>query len=304
MTTTEVTAQKAHAADVKVSLGVSTMPFDLVPVRVPNIGKDTRTVFTCPDHDTPARVKQFYICDDGHQHTERELGNAFIGTSDDGETLVPLTKEDLETVRNGGMDKIAIDLQVHPAAEVEAATIGDEAAYRVRPPKGAGVRQLQNYGVLLELANDETYAIVGELRLKDSRRLYRLRSHRGQLLLQSLIYPQNVAPVDDFEVPEISEALMAQGRAIIESMATPFNADAYGHDAASAMAKIVAERVAHPVVTDTPAEAPEAASDLLGALEASVAKTKGKVATPSRTPRKTAARAKRAPAKKAAKPAA
>lgn len=305
MTTTKTDTtsetQRAAATGVRLNIGLMSAEFDLAPARVPNLSKRGATSLVCLDGEKPARVEQYYICSDGHRHREGELGRAYIGTNGDSEKIVPLTPDDVVAIKCGDATDKNIDLTVHPADQVESSTVGDETFYRVRPPKKAGVKQREIYGLLSAMASDETYAIVGRLRLRDSVRLYRLRNFRGQLCLQSLVNPNDLAPNEDIDVPELNESLVAQGKLLVESMATDFDAAEYDRDIEAAMATIVEAREKDPVATGAaPAAAAATKSDIEDLLSASldnvVKINKGRTKKPT-----TKRTAKRQPAKRTAK---
>jgi non-homologous end joining protein Ku len=298
MSNDNLTLQRAVASGVSFNIGLLSSKFDVIPARRENLGKDVETHYVCPEqHDTPARVKVRYLCDQGHTHDENELVTAYFGTEGDSDKIVPLTKDDLADLRCGALDEKNVDLYVHPIAEVEGLTAPDESLYRIRPPKGAGTKQREIYSLLLAMAADPKFALVGELRFRGGRKLYRLRVFRGQLTLQSLIHPHDLAPLDDIDAPDVAKGLTAQAKLLLERSVTPFDPARYGHNSTAALGEILAKREAEPIAAVVPINAE--ASDLMARLEASV-KTARKVATPSRTARKSSARSKKqAPAKRA-----
>lgn len=292
------TVQRAVASEVSFNIGLMSAQFDIVPARRTNLGKETETHFICPEpHDPLARVSIEYVCDDGHRHKESELVKAYFGADDDGDKITPVTDEDLKLLRCGSLEEKNLDLHVHPVAQVESTMIPDESAYRVRPPRKAGAKQRELYSLLLLMASDPKYALLGELRFRDGRKLYRLRAFRGQLTLQSLIHPNDLAPVDEIDAPELEKAKVAGAKQLLEASVTDFTADAYGFDYKPILDELIARREDAPVCPVVPINAET--SDLMATLEASVKKARKKVATPSRTPRKSTARSKKAPAKRA-----
>lgn len=288
--------QTAVATGVHFNIGAMSAQMDVVPGRRPNLGKETELHFFCPDkHDTPARVSIQYVCADGHVHTESELGRAYFGA--EGDTPVALSDEDVKQLRCGAIEEKQIDLFVHPIADVEAATVPDESFYRIRPPRKAATQQRKLYALLLRMASDTKLALLGELRFRDGRKLYRLRSFRGQLTLQSLVHPHDLAELDEIDVPELDEKLIELADEVLKASETPFDPAAYGFEAKAVLDEIVARRSDAPLAPVVPINAE--AEDLMAKLQASVAQAK-KVASPSRTPRKSTARSKKTPAKAAA----
>lgn len=297
MTMTETTTtQRAYAGGVRFNIGLLSNKFDVVPVRVPNLNKSP-IHFICPDeHDEPARVKIQYVCDQGHLHTESELDRAYFGTEKDSTQVVPLDLEDIKMAKCGDLDEKNVDLRVHPREQIESLTAPDESFYRIRPPRDAGENDRKIYALLVAMASDPKLALVGEFRFKDSRKLYYIRPFRGQLSMQSLIHPDDIASVDDIETPVVSKALLTQAAALLKEEATDFDPTAYGFDTAATLAKIVAQREASPEAPAKPAAVAEP-SDLLDKLTQSV--KAARVAKPSHKARKSTARTRKTPAKQA-----
>ena len=268
VTEDDFTPQRATASGVTLTLGeMWAVQLDLVSQK----RSDTDEVsfpFACPEHGaTVARVNQRYICEDGHLHTQSELLQA--REAEDG-TLVHATKDEIGDLRTGGLDKGVLELHVHPAAEVAATLRADGLGYRARPGKKAPRKA---YAVLRALAARDDIALVGWLRLKDSRRLYRLETWNDQIVLQSLIPVEAMHPVDLIAVPELDEAEVSRLGEVVASTATPFDPETYRFDVAAAIAEFVAERAKNPTaVPVAPAAAAQVEeADVISLLEKSLA---------------------------------
>lgn len=297
---TQPTLQKNYATNVELSLdtpvGRAILTVDLAPVRRPNLDKAGEVKFACPNvgHKVPTGVTQVYRCDEGHEHRESELGRMRIV---DDETVVAVTTDETTAVRCGPIDKRAMTLSVHTAAEVEATTTADTAAYRCRLGKQASKNQAESYATMVALASDPKIAIVGTLRIRDARNFFRVVVHRGQLTLVSLVLPQDLEPADEFALPTVDAKRLKLARTALMQMVTPFDPDAFYHDVESAMAELVASKKPNAPVLVAVASAPDAGNDILAAMEKML---KAKKVVKKRTPRKTTATAKR-PARTPAK---
>jgi non-homologous end joining protein Ku len=239
------TTQRTFSSAVELSLGMVSLHVDLAPMRRPNLDRDGELKFACPNpvHRTPEPVQGFFRCRDGHEHRERELGRMRVV---DDETTIAVNDDEATAVRCGPLDKKGMTLSVHPAAEVEAATIADATAYRCRLPKGASKNQVELYGVLLALVADRTKAYVGTLRVRDSRSVYRLTAHRGQLSLVSLVMPQDLAATDTIDVPKVDAAKVKIAKELADAMLEPFDPTLHYHDVGAAMAELIAGKVKNP----------------------------------------------------------
>lgn len=294
--------QRNYSTDVELSLdtpvGKAVLTVDLAPIRRPNLDKAGELKFACPNtgHKVPTGVLQLYRCDAGHEHREHELGRMRIV---DDETVVAVTTDEATTVRCGPIEKGVMTLSVHPAAEVEATTTADAAAYRCRLGKKASANQAESYALMVALASDPKTAIVGSLRIRDARNFYRVTVHRGQLTLVSLVLPQDLEPADEFALPTIDAKKLKVAKTAFEQMVKPFDADAFYHDVASAMDKLVSTKKPNAPALVAVASAPTESNDILSAMEAMLKASK---VTKPRTPRKTTAakRSARTPAKRKA----
>lgn len=296
------TLQRNYATAIELSLdtpvGKAVLTVDLAPIRRPNLDKAGELKFACsdPSHKTPTGVLQLYRCCDGHEHREHELGRMRVV---DDETVVAITTDEATAVRCGPIEKGVMTLSVHPAADVEATTTADASAYRCRLGKKASANQAESYATMVALASDPKLAIVGTLRLRDSRNCFRVVVHRGQLTLVSLVLPQDLEPADEFALPTVDAKRLKVAKAALEQMVTPFDPDAFYHNVATAMDELVATKTPNAPALVAVASAPTEGNDILAAMEKML--TAKKVVKP-RTPRKTAAakRTSRTPAKRKA----
>lgn len=280
--------QRNYSTDCELSLetpvGKATLIVDLAPIRRPNLDKAGELKFACPhaDHKTPVGVTQIYRCVDGeHEHREHELGRMRIV---DEAKVVPVDGDEATAVRCGPIEKGVMTLSVHPAVDVEANTTADASAYRCRLGKKASANQAESYALMVALASDPKTAIVGTLRIRDSRNFFRVTVHRNQLTLVSLVLPQDLEPADEFELPTIEAKKLKVAQQAMTQMLKPFDPDAFYHDVATAMSELVATKTPNAPVLVPAASAPTEGNDMLAAMEAMLAAKK--VVKP-RTPRKT-----------------
>ncbi len=205
---TKPAAQRTYASGISFSLPGWTggIPLDVVPARRPNLSKESGFPYACPDHDSPVSVTKQFVCEDGHgPFSEDQL--VHMRHMPDGPVWV--TKAHMVESKTGSIEKNEIALRAHPADEVAAATLPSGKLYRVRPGKKSTKTQRTVMATLQHIAADPKIALVGTLRIQDSRDVYRLTVWHGQLLLVGLVTPADLAPVDEFdreEGPEIKAA--------------------------------------------------------------------------------------------------
>lgn len=289
--------QRAFASDVGFSIGVMTVQLDVVSQGLPNAKAATTFSLACPVDGAP--VRQHYRCEDDHTNpdgtpfTEADLHRARVV---DGQRHA-VTSDQIKEVTSSGRVG-AVEFRVHPAAQVEAATRHGGSGYRLRPPKKSSPQVAQVYAVLLHLAQRSDLAIIGEMELpRTGPKLYRLSHFHDQLMLDELVRPDELAPVDDVDASAAPE-LLAMAEKLAETLVADFDAGDYRNTARDRAAALD-ERLRNGETVEPGGEAAPAgpASDLMAALAASL--EAAKPVTPPRKPRKRAAK-KAAAAKPAA----
>lgn len=287
MTTTvdDFTEQRSFASNVTFLVGEAAVQLDVVPLRRTGSKQEASLKSVCPnEHEAPTTVRQFYECEHGHKHTDGQLLKA--RALDDG-SLVLIDKDEASELRTGGFAKNQMIISAHPADEVAAQCRPDELGYRLRPNRKSAPIARKLYSTLMALASTDGVALLGELRLKDSRRLYRLEVWNGQLIVQSLIHPDDLAGTDQIALPEFDKAqikaLQDRARELVDS----FDPERYRFDAKAALDAAAAARAGN---KDMPAPAPQVVTpediDVLELLGASITKAskarKAKKATTKR----------------------
>lgn len=213
-----LTEQANSNTGLTITLGLVAATFDLATMRRPNTATATSgNKEVCATCETPTLVKKQSVCPEGHVGTPRKARPV------NGQ-LVFVTKEEIQQVKDSGMPEKILDLHVCPAAELEAATRPDAAQYRVRLPKGKGVDP-RFYALFMRLASSPGLALYGMAKLSGTStpRPYRLVVWNGQLVLQGLIPPQEIAPMDE-DVPDAcADKLVDMGMEFMSRSARPFD---------------------------------------------------------------------------------
>lgn len=287
-TTAPAERQRAFSGSVGFSVGPMTVTLEAVSQLRPNVRAATAFTLACPVDG--AAVRQFYRCEDGHGHpdgtpfVESDLARARVV---DGERHV-VTKEQITEVTSCGIVG-STELSVHPAGQVAALVRPGGAGYRLRPAKKASRQVQEVYAVLLHLAQRSDIALVGELEMpKTGPKLYRLGHYGGQLTLDELVRPDELAPVDPIDA-EAPEKLLAMADEFVAGLARDFDPAEYRNTAPDRAAALDERLRNGEVVAAAPENGAAAESDLMAALAASIAGA-AKPVTPPRTPRKRAAK--------------
>lgn len=281
-------AQRA-AAHAHLSLGLISIPVDLVSTVEAAKKSATQFNMLCPDCNEPTKPEQFYMCENKHGvnglvttgATPYKAGDLTRrGKIVDGR-MIEIPADEAKAVKESDDDGDAIfTLSRCPAEQVENATLPADLSYRVRPPKigGTGDKYRQVYSLFYELASDPTQAIIGEITLRKQARLARLITHRGQLVLQLLVRPDDLAPAEHIDLVDLSDKERAMAQALVESVTSDFDTDQYRNLARERAEALIAAKAADPNAVFAPAPGKTTATtvdDLTALLEASLANAKG-----------------------------
>jgi DNA end-binding protein Ku len=235
----------------------------------------------------------------GEQVSYDELAKGY--ESEDGR-LVVLTDEDFEALPLATGHEIDV-VEFVPSEQVDPIMFG--RSYYLEPDAKA----LKPYALLREALNATERMAVVKVALRQRESLAVLRVREKVIMLQTLLWPDEVRAAD-FDVLDTDVELRPQelrmASSLVESMAADFDADQYEDEYQKALAELVDAKLAgaEPVPQEVEAETGgRDVVDLLSALQASVDRARtARGEAPAEEEEKPAARkstAKKAPAKKA-----
>ena len=149
--------------------------------------------------------------------------------------------------------------------------------YWLVPDKGAA----KAYGLLLEAMRDAGKVAIARVVLRSKEQLVAIRPAGQGLMMETMIFADEVVPPDDIEdLPEeqelrVSDRELKMARQLIDSLTSEFEPDKY-HDEYREKVLELIERKAQGEEIAVQPEAPEPAKvpDLMAALEASLAAVK------------------------------
>lgn len=280
--------QRAFQSGVGFSLfgGMMTMTADVVPIRRPNADKST-IVTCCPDcaeGGKMVRVREQFFCEIDPKHGPFKRGEGAKGREVGDDEYEPVGIEELAAAREPDLPEKELTLGIFPVAEIESFTRPDGFGYRVRPGKVG--TSMKAYGILMAILEKGEYALVAEANFKSSQKPYRLMLWEGQLVLQSLVRPDDLAERETIEAEMPDKRTMTAVAAWLAENAEAFEPERFRNLRRERLEALGGEGtiIAMP---KKPAAEPE--FDLAAQLEASLA------AVPKR-----ATAAKKAATKKAA----
>jgi DNA end-binding protein Ku len=227
-----------------------------------------------------------------------------------GGEMVILTDEDFADLPLSTSHAIDV-LEFVPAEQVDPILYAK--AYFLEP-EGAATKP---YVLLRDALTDSDRVAIVKVALRQREQLATLRVREGVLLLNTMMWPDEVRAAEFGFLDEditVRAPELAMARSLIESMAGDFDPAEYSDDYRAALQEVIDAKVEgrEVVSPEEPEAAPAAAVDLMAALKASVERARAargeepKDESAEPTPisaaksAKKAAPAKKAPAKKAA----
>jgi len=250
------------------------------------------------------RIKYKRTCSvDGEEVTYDDIAKGYdIG----GGEMVILTDEDFAELPLTTSRAIDV-LQFVPADEIDPIMFAK--AYYLEPEGQAA----KPYVLLRDALRDADRVAIVKIALRQREQLATLRVREDVLVLNTMLWPDEVRSVDfgflDEDI-ETRPAELAMASSLIDSMAGSFKADEFTDNYRAALQEVIDAKVEgrEVVAPEETEEAPAAAVDLMAALKASVERAKKargeapetRAKTIEATPIKKAAAKKATPAKKTA----
>ncbi len=252
------------------------------------------------------RVKQQYIsAESGDVVPRNEMIKGYEFEKD---RFVTFTKEELKALEEASSGAVEITEFV-PAASIDP--VFYEKAYYLGPDKGGA----KPYRLLAEAMRESGRSAIGRWAARGKQYLVNIRVVEQGLILQELLYADEVRSIDEVEIPDakVSSQELALANQLIDSITSKsFDPEQYKDDVKDRIEEQIQKKVAGEeiIVTDDSAGSPSSAKviDIMDALRASLKRKSGNgAAADASGSRGSAARkttAKRPAEKKTAKKAA
>jgi DNA end-binding protein Ku len=281
-----------------------------VPVRLFTATQEHDIRFHQVHRADGGRIRMKRVCSScGEEVSYDQLAKGY--EAEDGR-LVVLTEEDFESLPLATGHEIDV-VEFVPAEQVDPILYGK--SYYLEPDSKA----LKAYALLREALETTDRVAVVKIALRQRESLAVLRVRDKVIMLQNLLWPDEVRPAEfailDDEV-ELRPQELRMAASLVESMATDFEPDEFEDEYQKALFDLVEAKL-EGVAVPVPVASEESSSDvvdLLSALQASVDRarsargethppaakaTAAKKAPAKKTPAAKKAPAKEAPAKKA-----
>lgn len=207
--------------------------------------------------------------------------------------FVVLEDEDLEKLKQENEDKAVEILDFVKIQEIDP--IYFNRTYYMSPGDGGG----KAYSLLRKALEDSEKVGLAKIIIRSKEQLAVVRVYENTLVMETIHYPDEVRKASDVpNVPaedkvtdkEIETAIM-----LIDQLTSNFKPEKYNDDYRTALLELIeAKRTGKEIVTPVEKEPAANVTDLMAALQASIDKTKP---AEKETPKKPAAKKKRATAK-------
>src|SRR5690625_480425 len=199
---------------------------------------------------------------------------------DDGSTTVIITDEDLKELPAAARGEIDV-VRFVPAEQIDLITL--DGSYYLKPDSKAA----KAYALLLHTLQETNRTAIVTFALRQKTRLGVLRVREGDLVLQSMTWPDEVRAVEspDLEAVELTSKEKDLASALVDHMTGDFDPDEFEDEYQVELRQLVEARLEEGEAVDTAATFGESDSsepvhgkvvDLMEALQRSIDKGKAK----------------------------
>ncbi|MFP5319223.1 MAG: Ku protein [Acidimicrobiia bacterium] len=248
-----------------ISFGLVNVPVKLFSAVSP---KDVR--FHQIDAKSNSRVKQKRVSSTtGEEVPYEDIVKGYELRPD---TYVTITPEELDALDPKATKTIDIedfvDLdQIDP--------VFYERPYYLVPDKGGA----KAYALLRAAMTESNKVGIARVVLRTKQYLAAIRAKGDVLVLETMLYPDEVNPTEDLDVPgeevEVTPREEKMARQLIDSLTTDFDPDKYHDEYRERVLALIEQKASgQEIVVEEAAEEPAKVVDLMAALEASLAAVK------------------------------
>jgi DNA end-binding protein Ku len=284
---------------VTITFGLVTIPVKMYAATNPKAGVSFNLL-----HECGSRVRQQYVCIAEEKVVPRS--EMVKGYEFEKDRYVTFTKEELEKLEEASSGAVEITEFV-PSESIDPTYY--EKAYYLGPDKGGA----KPYRLLAEAMRQSGRSAIGRWAARGKQYLVNIRVTDEGLVLQTLLYADEVRPMSDVEIPDAKVAAqeLKLANQLIDSIASEaFDPSRYKDEVKERIEAQIQKKVEGEEITVPEAPTvPEGAKviDIMDALRASLRRQSGKggaaeeEAAPARPARKTAAKAAKKTAAKGAR---
>ena len=169
--------------------------------------------------------------------------------------------------------KHAIELAAFVQAE-EIDPVYYEKSYYLEPEETG----LKPFALLMRALKEKGLTAVAKIAIRNKERLCALRPMDGTLMLETLLYPDEIRVQRGTEVPEVqvSDKELSMAFSLIDLMSGSFDPEQYHDEYRKALTEIIEAKLQGAEIVEAPAAPRGKVVDLMAALKASVEAAKGR----------------------------
>jgi len=154
--------------------------------------------------------------------TRGQLARARVVLNNEGEEeLVKVSVEDVAEVRTSTLPENVLRTTIHPRKEIEGSTFFAEGSY-VFVPNIAD----EYHGLVLKMVSDSDKAFVGMCKVRTTEGFWRLTTWRNQIVVQKLLWPDEVTELEGVSV-ELPQEHYDAAMQMIDRVTVDFDASQY-----------------------------------------------------------------------------
>ena len=156
--------------------------------------------------------------------------------------------------------------------EAEIDPIHYEKSYYLEPEE-TGIKP---YSLLIRSMQKKGLIAIAKIAIRNKERLCALRPRGDQLILETLLFPDEIREPEAIAVAEVSDAEYEMAAALIEMLEGPFDPSQYRDEYREALMAIITAKLEGEEVATPEAPTAQPAVDLMAALRASVEAAKAR----------------------------
>ncbi len=255
------------------SIATGTVSFGMVsiPVKLYSATQASAAIsFNLLHKKDGSRLKQQYTCQTCNEKVERD--DMVKGYEFAKDQYVMLSPEELSALEEKSTQTIEIS-EFIPIDKIDP--IYFEKPYFLGPDKGGD----KAYTLLATTLENTGKAALARYAARGKQYLVLLRPKQGRLVMQQLMYADEVRSWEEVDVPkvEVKEAELKLAAQLVEATSNPaFEPEKYQDDVRTRVKELIDKKVAGQEITSAPAEQGKAQIiDIMEALKASLAKRAG-----------------------------
>ncbi len=254
--------------------GIITFGMVSIPVKLYSATDNKDISFNQLHRDCKGRVREQRMCptcDRKIEYDEIEKGYEYAKGQ-----YVVLTKEDFEKLPLPNKNAIEITSFIDNS---EIDPVFYDKAYYIEPDEAAR----KPFTLFMRAMIDKGMVAVAKVTIRTKERLCCLRTYGGTMMMNTLLYPDEVRVESDKPLPDvqISDKELAMASSLIDLMAQEFTPTTYKDSYREALLQLIEAKLEGKEIHESPAAAQTNVVDLMEALQASMESIKAKKAAPT-----------------------